>query len=155
MPGGGKWAPCSDFACAPRLEPLENRILFSVNTLLTATPLSFTAFHNAHAGGFLATSNEVGLYAIQLGKDDELTANVSAQATGSGLASLLRVFGSTGTPLALDDQEGGDPHLSFQAPVPGTYYLAFSNRMSAARQASVREGRSELLGPRGRQKQRC
>ncbi len=43
------------------------------------------------------------------------------------MASLLRVFNSSGTPLALDNQLGGDPQLTFQASTAGTYYIGVSS----------------------------
>ena len=51
---------------------------------------------------------------------------VSAQAS-SGLQSLLRVFGDGGKQLALDDQEGGGPRLTFQAATAGTYFVGVSS----------------------------
>ena len=43
------------------------------------------------------------------------------------LTSLLRIFDASGTPLALDDQQGGDPQLSFQAATAGIYYVGVSS----------------------------
>ncbi len=111
----------------PRLERLEDRTLLSGDTLLTAAMLPFTAFRTAHAAGFLATANEVDLYEIQLNRGDRITAAISAQSTGSGLQSLLRVFDNQGNPLALDDQEGGDPQLTFQAANAGDYFIGVSS----------------------------
>ena len=58
---------------------------------------------------------------------EEIDASIDAQKSGSTLASLLRVFGPGGTPLALDNQEGGDPQLNFQAATAGTYYVGVSS----------------------------
>src|SRR5262245_37087517 len=75
-----------------RVERLEDRTLLSGDTLATAALLPFTAFHNAHAAGFLATPNEVDLYRLHLSAGDQIRAAVSAQTSGSGLQSLLRLF---------------------------------------------------------------
>ena len=109
------------------LEVLERRICFSNGTLLTAPSLTFHANHTAQAANFLAKPNEVDLYRVALGAGDRISAAVSAQASGSGLVSLLRVFNAEGTPLALDDQEGGDPHLTFQAASAGYYFIGVSS----------------------------
>jgi hypothetical protein len=109
------------------LEWLETRILLSGDTLATAVPLTFTAFETAHAAGFLAQPNAVALYRLHLDQaGDRIQAAVTGQTTGSGLDSLLRVFDAQGRPLALDDQEGGDPHLTFQAARPGDYFVGVS-----------------------------
>src|SRR5262249_20984645 len=71
--------------------------------------------------------NQVDLYRVGLSVGDLLTARVSAQAAGSGLQSLLRVFDKNGVPLALDNQEGGDPSLTFQAPTADIYLVGVSS----------------------------
>src|SRR5262249_22617138 len=75
---------------------------------------------------FLADPREVDLYRVPLTIGDRLSVSVSAQEGGSGLQSLLRVFDAEGTPLALDDQEGGDPRLTFQAATDGDYFVGIS-----------------------------
>ncbi len=40
---------------------------------------------------------------------------------------MLRVFDASGTPLALDDQQGGDPSLTIQVPLGGDYYVGVSS----------------------------
>src|SRR5689334_9737772 len=81
------------------LERLEDRTLPTA-----ATPLTFSAIQTAHADGRIAAANDFALYRVALGAGDLVTAAVSAQANGSGLQSVLRVFDSGGHPLALDDQ---------------------------------------------------
>jgi hypothetical protein len=105
------------------MEPLEDRTLFAVQ----ATPLPFTPFQTAHAAGFLATPDHFDLYAVNLGAGDAVAAAVNTQASGGALHSVLRVFDASGRPIALDDQEGGDPRLTFQAPAAGMYYLGVSS----------------------------
>src|SRR5699024_7852097 len=70
---------------------------------------------------------EFDLYRVALAAGDQVSATVTAQGSGSGLASLLRVFDAQGNALALDDQEGGDPRLTFQAPARGVYVLGASS----------------------------
>jgi uncharacterized repeat protein (TIGR01451 family) len=110
-----------------RLEWLEDRTLLSGNTIQTATPLTFIAFQTAQATHFLSDPRDADLYQVTLNASDRLSAGVSAQTAGSGLQSLLRVFDSHGTPLALDDQEGGDPSLTFQAAMSGDYFVGVSS----------------------------
>jgi hypothetical protein len=119
----------------PRLEWLESRILFAGDTLGSATALSFLTWpgatvQTAQASGFLATPSEVDLYKVSLHPGDRVTASVSSQASGGALQSLLRVFDAKGNPVALDDQEGGDARLTFQADPTdpgGVYYLGVSS----------------------------
>jgi hypothetical protein len=110
-----------------RGEWLERRALLSTAPLTLAVPLQFGAFNDAKASHFLASGNEFDLYSLTLQKGDTLVASVSAEQSGSGLASLLRVFDAVGTPLATDNQQGGDPQLSFQAAAAGTYYVGVSS----------------------------
>ena len=62
-----------------------------------------------------------------LQEGETLDASIDAQDAGSALTSLLRVFNANGTPLALDNQLGGDPQLTFQASTAGTYYIGVSS----------------------------
>ncbi len=110
----------------PAVERLEERTLPSGTTLATAPALTFTSFGTAQAAAFLADPREADLYRVRLGAGDRLSAAVSAQAAGSGLRSLLRVFDASGRQVAADDQEGGDPRLSFQAATAGDYYVGVS-----------------------------
>ena len=108
------------------LERLEDRTLLSSNTFVTEA-LPFTSFQTAHVGHFLADPREVDLYAIQLNGGDSVHVAVSAQTSGSGLQSQLRVFGPDHSQVALDDQEGGDPQLTFQAAAGGVYFVGVSS----------------------------
>ena len=76
---------------------------------------------------FLSIPDEVDLYSVTLQSGEKLDASIDAQQAGSGLTSLLRIFDANGTPLALDNQQGGDPQLSFQAATAGTYYVGVSS----------------------------
>jgi hypothetical protein len=118
----------------PRLEWLENRILFAGDTLVSALMLPFTMLpapttvQTAHASSVLKSVNQVDLYKIHLfNAGDKVTASVSAQNAGSGLQSILRVFDGNGQQLALGDQEGGDPQLTFQAKAAGDYFVGVSS----------------------------
>ncbi len=111
----------------PGAERLERRSLLALSPMALASPLPFHFNQSAQVSGFLATPGGVELYSTTLQAGDMIDASIAAQATGGGLDSLLRVFNSSGTPLALDNQEGGDPHLSFEAAAPGTYYIGVSS----------------------------
>src|SRR5262249_19314762 len=89
-------------------------------------PLSFNAFSLAQVSHFLSSTSEVDLYRVTLHAGNTLDAGVRAETAGSGLASLLRLFDANGTPLALDDRQGGDSHLRFQAATAGGGLLASS-----------------------------
>jgi hypothetical protein len=81
----------------------------------------------AHTSGFLAKPNQVDLYQVQLQAGDQVSVAVSTQSPASGLQSVLRAFDSTGKQVALDDQEGGDPTLAFQAAQTGAYFVGVSS----------------------------
>ena len=109
----------------------------AVSLLDSAVPLHFLAFDDAQESRFLSKPGEVDLYSVSLQPGDELDVNISAQQTGSGLASTLRVFAADGTPLALDNQQGGDPHLVFQAATAGTYFVGVSSAPNNAYNPNV------------------
>ena len=95
--------------------------------LSLAVPLHFGVLDDAEESHFLSTPGEVDLYSVALQQRRTLYASIDAQNSGSALTSLLRVFGPDGTALALDNQEGGDPQLTFQAATAGTYYIGVSS----------------------------
>ena len=105
---------------------LEQRTLLA-SPLQTAVPLQFGAFNDAQVSHFLSVPDEFDLYSLTLQEGETLKASVDAQDAGSALTSLLRIFSADGTPLALDNQLGGDPQLSFQAATAGTYYIGVSS----------------------------
>ena len=111
----------------PDGEWLEARTLLAASPLDLAVPLHFGAFNDAELSHFLSIPDEVDLYSVTLQRGDTLDASINAQQAGSGLASLLRIFDANGTPLALDNQQGGDPQLSFQAATAGIYYVGVSS----------------------------
>jgi FG-GAP-like repeat/Bacterial pre-peptidase C-terminal domain len=113
--------------CRPDGEWLEHRTLLAANPLGSAVPLQFGMLEDASQSHFLSSPGEVDLYSVALRSGDTMSASINAQSSGSTLTSLLRVFSSSGTPLALDNQEGGDPQLTFQAATAGTYYLGVSS----------------------------
>jgi hypothetical protein len=112
------------------LERLERRILLTLSggdVLGSAVLLPFNSVDTAQASGLLANPGQVDFYQVHLSAGDQVQVDLGAQAAGSGLDGLLRVFNSNGQPVALDDQEGGDPHLTFQATSSGTYYVGVSS----------------------------
>jgi FG-GAP-like repeat len=130
----------------PGLEWLETRTLFSVSPLAAAPTLTFNALHEAQATHLLSSPGEFDLYRVKLQAGDAIEAGISAQDTGnqagagftftfpgfgtqatSALSSLLRVFDAFGNPQALDDQQGGDPSLTFQVAIGGDYYIGVSS----------------------------
>ena len=92
-----------------------------------AVPLHFGALDDAEVSHFLSIPTEVDLYSLTMQRGETIDVSVDAQQAGSALESLLRVFDADGTPMALDDQQGGDPQLTFQAATAGTYYIGVSS----------------------------
>jgi hypothetical protein len=105
---------------------LEPRTLLAPTPLGSAVPLPFGLLDDASESRFLANPSEVDLYSMHLDSSQEAFISIDAQQAGTALSSLLRVFDSDGTPLALDNQEGGDPRLTFQAAIAATYYIGVS-----------------------------
>ncbi len=108
-------------------EWLEDRTVCSASPLDIAPPLVFDAYHAAHVSHFLTNASEVNLYAVTLESGDVLDSSIHAQGAGSGVSTLLRIFDGHGTPLALNNQDGGDPRLRFQAATGGRYVIGVSS----------------------------
>ena len=108
-------------------ERLERRTLLAASSLQSAVPLQFGILNDAEVSHFLSIPNEFDLYSVYLQSGETFDASIDAQSAGSGLESLLRVFSANGTPLALDNQQGGDPQLTFQAANAGTYLIGVSS----------------------------
>jgi hypothetical protein len=115
----------------PALERLESRTLPAGHTLLGAAAPVFGPLATAQVAGYLAASNQDDLYRVHLDGGDRLSAAIHAQYAGSALQSLLRVFSTTGQELALNNQEGGDGSLGFQAAQPGNYFVGVSSAGNA------------------------
>jgi hypothetical protein len=92
-----------------------------------AVPLHFGLLNDAEVSHFLSLPTEVDLYSLSMRRGETIDVSVDAQQNGSALESLLRIFDADGTPLALDDQQGGDPRITFQAATAGTYYIGVSS----------------------------
>ncbi len=92
-----------------------------------AVPLHFGALNDAEVSHFLSIPTEVDLYSLAMQRGETIGVSVDAQQAGSALESLLRVFDAQGTPMALDDLQGGDPRLTFQAASAGTYFIGLSS----------------------------
>ena len=60
---------------------------------------------------FCPAPDEVDLYSLSLPRASKSTRALALSSLGTPLVSLLRVFSANGTPLALDNQQGGDPPL--------------------------------------------
>jgi hypothetical protein len=108
-------------------ECLEERALPSASPLESAMPLRFESFNIATVSHFLALPDEFDLYSATLHSGDTVQVSVDTSQPASGLASLLRIFDANGRPLALDNQQGGDPTLTFQVATGGLYYIGVSS----------------------------
>jgi hypothetical protein len=111
----------------PGADWLERRLAPAASPLSSAVPLHWGLLNDASATHFLSSPTEVDFYSAWLTAGEEIDASISAQQSGSPLVSLLRVFSGNGTQLALDNQQGGDPSIEFQATTTGTYYLGVSS----------------------------
>ncbi len=114
----------------PRLERLEERLPPAQDTLATAFPLSFAASPVAQVSGTLTSTNQVDLYkAVNLSAGDQLTASINAQQQGSSLEAALRLFDSSGAAVALAtyNPSSGDPQLTYNVTVSGTYNVGVSS----------------------------
>src|SRR5947209_4487893 len=105
------------------LDRLEDRTLLSGDTLLNPTVLPFLAFNSSQASGYLPTPNAVDLYSVHLQAGDRINVAISAQSSGSGLQSALRIFDPEGHQLASAEPKGGDPQLTFQAAFESEYFI--------------------------------
>ena len=88
---------------------LEQRTLLAASPLEPAVPLHFGTFNDATVSHFLSIPDEFDLYSVTLQRGETLDVSIDAQQAGSGLASLLRVFDASGTPLAARQPAGGRP----------------------------------------------
>ncbi len=111
-----------------RVERLEDRTLLSPVSL-SGIPIDFTRSSTSlvEVGGSLSSPSQFNLYQVNLNVGDQVTASIKALTAESGLQSLLRVFNSAGQQVALDNQEGGDPALTFQATTAGAYFVGVSS----------------------------
>ncbi len=132
--GAGK-PPAVRLPCRPRLEVLEDRLTPSgLDTLSQAQSVPFDpASQTALVSGSLADPNQVDLYAVQLDRGDEVTAQVNKDALNPPDTGL-RVFDSSGQQLAfsfnpLQFRTGAvdSPPLIFDAPENGVFYIGVSS----------------------------
>jgi hypothetical protein len=112
-------------------EPLEERALLSGappgSTLATALPVHLVPGVPQALGGAITAGGEVVLYAVDLAPQDLLTVSDSPPSQGTPLEGVLRLFDSTGTPLAAnDDFASQDATLEFGAAAAGRYYVGVS-----------------------------
>ncbi len=108
------------------VERLAKRSLCAVSALSLAQPLNFGAFNVAEVTHDLSAPGEIDYYSATLRVGDILNASIDTQQFGGSLASLLRIYNANGVPLTTNGQQGGDPHLSFQAATAGLYYIGVS-----------------------------
>ena len=73
--------------------------------------------------------DEADLYRVDLSEGDLLVAGIGAQAVGSSLDSVLRIFDSTGNQRAINDNTvtGADSAVVFSAPESGVYFIGVSS----------------------------
>ncbi|MGL5078348.1 MAG: calcium-binding protein [Waterburya sp.] len=90
--------------------------------------------NSAVLNGSIESTTDVDLIKFQLDQGDVVTLNIEAQENGSGLDSILRVFDSAGSELAVNDDSSGvfenfslDSYLTYTAASAGDYYVGVSD----------------------------
>lgn len=110
------------------VEPSDNLSQAIVTGIGTDNITKFTG--NGSIGdnvALLDPSSDVDLFSVRLEAGQQITVDVTANPQLLQLDSLLRVFDSIGTELAVvDDTFGLNPHIEFTAPARGTYYVGVS-----------------------------
>ncbi len=117
------------------LERLEDRTvldagpLLTGNTLATAATVALAPDHAATVGGLIGSTTDQKLYAVHLGANSTLTANLGPASSGNALAGgVVEVFDSQGNQLAASDafsgsSSGGPPSVQFVTSAAGTFYV--------------------------------
>ena len=87
---------------------------------------------------------DVDMFSFSLAAGQSLTADIDAAVNGSSLDSYLRLFDSTGSKVAANDDDGsgygGDSFLTFTAPAAGTFSLGVSGSPNSAYDAMIGGG---------------
>src|SRR5262249_30602782 len=124
----------------PNGDRLERRILPALSPRALASPLHFGALNDADVSHFLSVPDEVDVYSLAMQRGETIKVSLVAQQNGSTLEGLLRIFDAQGRPLAIDDQQGGDPRMTFQAAIAGTYYIGVSSAPNDSYDPSIANG---------------
>lgn len=98
-------------------------------TLSSATPLGSANESGVSYSGAIDFANDVDLFSIQLQASTQLSVQVDTPGLTNVLNPYLRVFNSSGTQIAFDNDSGpdGDSALSQFIAAAGTYYLGISS----------------------------
>lgn len=104
------------------------------NVILTENLPSGVSFINATANVSGLQRNLVDIIKVQLNAGERLTVDIDARTLGSSLDSVLRLFNSAGTQLALSDDNSApgelssrDSYIDFTASVSDIYYIGVSS----------------------------
>jgi hypothetical protein len=106
---------------------LEERTLLAHDTLSSAVLLNLGPSVPVHVSSSLTDPNQVQLYKIALDVGDEIIVNVSDQAIGSSLQSVVRIFDQAGNQVAVDEPGSGNLTMIFQAATTGNYFVGVSS----------------------------
>ena len=106
----------------------------SNDTIATATPTGLSAdnFGVVSFSGVIGDNPnvepglDVDLFEVQLDEGDRLVADIDARAIGSLLDSALRLFDSSGEPVANNLSFDDDPLIDFTASASDTYFIGIS-----------------------------
>ena len=90
-------------------------------------PLHFGAFDDAQVSHFLSIPAKFDLYSVTLQQGELLDASVTPRAIRQCDRERAARVRFQWRILWLDDQQGGDPQLSFQATAAGVYYMGVSS----------------------------
>jgi serralysin len=105
------------------------------DTISNANDSGLTSPGNAAVlSGEIESTSDVDFIKLQLDQGDVVTLNIEAQENGSSLDSIVRVFDSAGSELAVNDDSAGvfenfslDSYLAYTAGETGDYYVGVSD----------------------------
>lgn len=119
------------------VERLEDRTLLDVggtigtalNTLLGPGAGTFVNASEAIGGDSPDGANDIDIYEFQAAAGFRLTAETSLPPSGADMDTFMRLFDSSGTQLAFDDDGGADLYsrVVFTFTTTGTYYIGISS----------------------------
>jgi serralysin len=111
--------------------------------------------NSAVLNGSIESISDVDLLKFQLDQGDVVTLNIEAQENGSSLDSILRIFDSNASEVAVNDDSSGvfenfslDSYLAYTATTAGDHYVGVSDYSNFSYDPNV-ENSGEGIDPTG------
>ena len=122
--------------------------ILSTASLVTTRHLP-TEVANGRIGDGAYGAKDVDLYKFTVTAGDTITATTALPSGGTAMDTYLRLFNSSGTQLAFDDDSGGNYYssLTYTFTASGTYYIGVSGYANTAYNPKV--GGSGMTGSTG------